>query len=291
MLCCWLTEEICVHNTICSGSTVLHTVLCGWLRGEGFTYTNLEGLFFSASFAFPFSLLVCHPLDASHYTDEVALNSFFSQFMFFCSFPVALSSGWSRSTPPPGSFSLYSTPHSIALLPHYSLSLSLALPCLCVLCGCALMGGSFSTSLQLAGVDLRGLDVCCVEWERESEWEKGRGGWRTPAGWGQGESGDGVRGCFCFEMAGFEIRRRTSQLYCQWRTELIDSGTVSPLAILFLFSCSAMCSCASLFSSSAALAALAPKCSPPLALRAWASFRVEALLVLPPPTGNCPKEY
>lgn len=124
MLCCWLTEEICVHNTICSGSTVLHTVLCGWLRGEGFTYTNLEGLFFSASFAFPFSLLVCHPLDASHYTDEVALNSFFSQFMFFCSFPVALSSGWSRSTPPPGSFSLYSTPHSIALLPHYSLSLS-----------------------------------------------------------------------------------------------------------------------------------------------------------------------
>lgn len=97
---------------------------------------------------------------------------------------------------------------------------------------------------------------------------EGEGGWRTPAGWGQGESGDGVRGCFCFEMAGFEIRRRTSQLYCQWRTELIDSGTVSPLAILFLFSCSAMCSCASLFSSSAALAALAPKCSPPLALRA-----------------------
>lgn len=49
--------------------------------------------FFSASFAFPFSLLVCHPLDASHYTDEVALNSFFSQFRFSCSFPVALSSG------------------------------------------------------------------------------------------------------------------------------------------------------------------------------------------------------
>lgn len=46
LLCCWLTEEICVRNTICSGSTVLHTVLCGWLRGEGFTYTNLEGLFF-----------------------------------------------------------------------------------------------------------------------------------------------------------------------------------------------------------------------------------------------------
>lgn len=64
---------------------------------------------------------------------------------------------------------------------------------------------------------------------------EGEGGWRTPAGWGQGESGDGVRGCFCFEMAGFEIRRRTSQLYCQWRTELIDSGTVSPLAILSLF--------------------------------------------------------
>lgn len=44
--------------------------------------------------------------------------------MFSCSFPVALSSGWSRCTPPPGSFSLYSTPHSVALLPHYSLSLS-----------------------------------------------------------------------------------------------------------------------------------------------------------------------
>lgn len=109
--------------------------------------------------------------------------------------------------------------------------------------------------------------MLCRVRERVREEE---GGWRTPAGWGQGESGDGVRGCFCFEMAGFEIRRRTSQLYCQWRTELIgrDSGTVSPLAILFLFSCSAMCSCASLFSSPAARAALAPKCSPPLALRA-----------------------
>lgn len=70
--------------------TLFSVAYCG---GEGFTYTNLEGLFFSASFAFPFSLLVCHPLDASHYTDEVALNSFFSQFMFSCSFPVALSSG------------------------------------------------------------------------------------------------------------------------------------------------------------------------------------------------------
>lgn len=105
--------------------------------------------------------------------------------MFFCSFPVALSSGWSRSTPPPGSFSLYSTPHSIALLPHYSLSLSLALPCLCVLCGCALMGGSFSTSLQLAGVDLRGLDVCCVEWERE--WvREGEGGVENSSRLGSG---------------------------------------------------------------------------------------------------------
>lgn len=90
---------------------------------------------------------------------------------------------------------------------------------------------------------------------------------------GSGESRDGVRGCFCFEMAGFEIGRRTSQLARQWRTELIgcDSTAVSPLAkasaILFFFSCSAMCSCASLLSPPAARAARAPKCSPPLALR------------------------
>lgn len=104
--------------------------------------------------------------------------------------------------------------------------------------------------------------------------EKGREeGGKNSSGLGSGESGDRVRGCFCFEMAGFESRRGTSQLVCQWHTELIglDSSAVSSLAkiaaiLLFFCFCSAVCSCASLFSSPAALAALAPKCSPPLAL-------------------------
>lgn len=104
--------------------------------------------------------------------------------------------------------------------------------------------------------------------------EKGREeGGKNSSGLGSGESGDRVRGCFCFEMAGFESRRGTSQLVCQWHTELIglDSSAVSSLAkiaaiLLFFCFCSAVCSCTSLFSSPAALAALAPKCSPPLAL-------------------------
>lgn len=35
----------------------------------------------------------------------------------------------------------------------------------------------------------------------------GGGGEREGAGWGSGQSGDGVRGCFCFEMSGLEFRK------------------------------------------------------------------------------------
>lgn len=216
--------------------------------------------------------------------------------MFSCSFPVAPSSGWSRSTPPPDSYSLYSSPLSVALsrFPHYSLSHSSV--CVCIVWVCT--NGREFLCLPPIGWQSPtriGCELCIVR-------EKGREeGGKNSSRLGSGESGDRVRGCFCFEMAGFGCKRGTSQLVCQWHTELIgpDSSAVSPharvAAILLLYCfCSAVCSCASLFSSPAALAALAPKCSPPLALWAWASFRVEALpglLVLLPPAGNCPKEY
>lgn len=148
-------------------------------------------------------------------------------------------------------------------------------------------------------ITLSHSSVCvCIVWV----WTNGREflrlppiGWRTPARigctlcivrgrgkeegganssrLGSGESGDRVRGCFCFEMAGFETRRGASQPVCQWHSELTgpDSCSVSPPAevavvLLLLCSCSAVCSRALLLSSPAALAALAPKCSPPLAL-------------------------
>lgn len=95
-----------------------------------------------------------------------------------------------------------------------------------------------------------GCALCIVQEKAKEE------GGKNSSRLGSGESGDRVRGCFCFEMAGFESRRGTSPLLCQWHPELIgpDSSVVSPftktaaILIFFLFSCSTVCSCASLFS-------------------------------------------
>lgn len=111
-----------------------------------------------------------------------------------------------------------------------------------------------------------GCTLCIVRENRQG------GGGKNSSRLGSGESGDGVRGCFCFEMAEFETRRGASRFVCQWHTELIgpDCRPVCPLAkeaaVLLCF-CPrrAVWSCASLVSSPAALAARAPKCSPPLA--------------------------
>lgn len=147
-LCVWVTQS-------CAQTLLISSLWFLWLM-RGYTCTNLT--FFSL-----FLCCFCHCwCDASLYTDVVALRWFFSQFMCSCSFPVAPSSGWSRSTPPPRSYSLYSSPLSVALarFPHYSLSHTPLF--VCVLCGCALMGGSYSVGLRLAGKGLRGLAVRCV---------------------------------------------------------------------------------------------------------------------------------
>lgn len=146
---------VCIYNIILSVQAALF-FRWGflWLMRALLTQTCP---FFTQAFFFcccSYSLLVCVVLDASHYIDVVALSSFFSQFTFSCSFPVAPSSGRPRSTPPPGSYSLYSSALSVALVlfPHYSVSLTPLF--VCVLCGCALMGGSFSACFRLAGKDL-----------------------------------------------------------------------------------------------------------------------------------------
>lgn len=63
------------------------------------------------------------------------------------------------------------------------------------------------------------------------EAERGGGG-RAPAGLGSAESRDGVRGCFCFEMAGFERDRAPSGLARQRHAVLVgpDRRPVSAAA-------------------------------------------------------------
>lgn len=164
--------------------------------------------------------------------------------------------------------------HLLSLLRSFcfliTLSPSLLCLCVCIVWVCT-NGREFLRLLPIGWQ--RPMRIGCTQCIVR---EKGREeGGQNSSRLGSGESGDRVRGCFCFEMAGFESRRGTSQLVCQWHTELIgpDTRAVSPLAkvaaiLLFFSSCSAVCSCASLLSSPATLAALAPKCSPPHALRA-----------------------
>lgn len=81
-------------------------------------------------------------------------------------------------------------------------------------------------SVRLAGRGLRGLAARCVQCERlgrEEEEEEGKSSSRL----GSGESSDGVRGCFCFEMAGFETRRGASRLSCRRHARLIGPGCSS----------------------------------------------------------------
>lgn len=130
--------------------------------------------------------------------------------------------------------------HLLSLLRSFCflITLSLSLLCLCVYC----VG-----VLKWAGVSPLASDWLAKTYE---DWlhtvysaGESRGGGENSSRLGSGESGDRVRGCFCFEMAGFESRRRTSQLLCQWHTELIgpDSCVVSLLAkaaailLFFLF--------------------------------------------------------
>lgn len=151
--------------------------------------------------------------------------------------------------PSPGSYSLYSSPlcctHSVSSLLYFSHSSV----CVCIVWVCS--NGREFLLLPVIGWQRAtriGCALCIVRGKARKE------GGKNSSRLGSGESGDRVRGCFCFEMAGFESRRGTSQLLCQWHTELIgpDSSVVSLLAkaaavLLFFFSCS-VCSCDSLFS-------------------------------------------
>lgn len=265
---------------------------------EGFTYTNLS--FFHSSFFFLLLLLFtigvcgswCLPLHWCGSTEFIFQSVYVFLFFSCCSVFRATTlypSPWLLFALLICSLCCARSVSSLLCLPHSSV-------CVCIVWVCT-NGREFLRLLPIGWQ--RPMRIGCTQCIVR---EKGREeGGQNSSRLGSGESGDRVRGCFCFEMAGFESRRGTSQLVCQWHTELIgpDTRAVSPLAkvaaiLLFFSSCSAVCSCASLLSSPATLAALAPKCSPPHALRAWASFRVEALpelLVLLPPAGNCPKQY
>lgn len=154
--------------------------------------------------------------------------------------------------------SLYPSPGSTPLL-CFLITLSHTLLCVGVHCWA---GVPLLASDWLA----EGCALCIV---RENK--GGRGG--DSSRLGSGESGDGVRGCFCFEMVGFETSRGASLSVCRWHARQVgpDRRPLSPLAeeaalLLSLCSRRAAWSCASLVSSPAARAARAPKCSPALAL-------------------------
>lgn len=131
--------------------------------------------------------------------------------------------------PSPGSYWLYSSPLCFALIlfPHYSY-FSHSSVCVCIVWVCS----NRREFLRLPAIGWQRLTRigCTLYSARKSK--QGRRGEKNSSRLGSEESEAKVRGCFCFEMAGFESRRGTSQLLCQWHTELIGpySSTVSPPA-------------------------------------------------------------